>query len=646
MTVAAARVLRDGTHVLRRHRPAGTAANLARRLARPRPRARLRVRRDRRQARPPAAVDRRRHPRRDRRRRRRACPRCSTTGCSRAASTSASSAPPRSTASATSTPPSSATTTHPKVRLPGAGGAPEIAANCGEVIVILRQSPARVRRAASTSSRPSATATGRGHRQRLGLRGDGPTKIITDLGILEPDPRPASSASPRCTRASPSSRPRRPPAGTCRSPTSSRPCPRPPPRSSTRCAPSRRKHRTRMTLPTPTSSTPSAPRSAATAARSPGIRPDDLAAHVVRPIVDRSRRRPGPDRRRLLRRRQRRGRGQPRRRPHGRPARRPADDRPRGHRQPPLRLGPGGGDRREPRASRPATLAVHRRRRRVDEPRALGAAEARARASRPATSSCGRRRSAGAWSTRRCRSSGRSRWASPPRTSPTATRSRREAQDAFALKSHQRAHAAWEAGFYDDQVIPYPDAELERDEGIRADTSLEKLAKLQPAFRKDGTVTAGNASPLNDGAGALLIGDEAAADRLGREPLARIAGRGAHGVDPDIFGIAPVEAANKALERAGIGWDDLSRRAQRGVRLPVAGLPAPTGRSSTPRTSTRTAARSPSATRSGAPARASSGRWRTRCAGGAGATAWPPSASASARGWPSCWRRRRREIHG
>ena len=134
----------------------------------------------------------------------------------------------------------------------------------------------------------------------------------------------------------------------------------------------------------------------------------------------------------------------------------------------------------------------------------------------------------------------------------------REAQDAFALKSHQRAHAAWEAGFYDDHVVPLPDSELTRDEGIRPDTSLEKLAKLKPAFRKDGTVTAGNASPLNDGAAAVLIGDQAAADRLGREPLARIAGRAVHAVDPDVFGIGPVEAANKALKRAGISWGDLS----------------------------------------------------------------------------------------
>ena len=133
----------------------------------------------------------------------------------------------------------------------------------------------------------------------------------------------------------------------------------------------------------------------------------------------------------------------------------------------------------------------------------------------------------------------------------------REQQDAFAIKSHQRAHAAWEAGFYDDHVIAVPDTELTRDEGIRPDTSMEKLAKLKPAFRKEGTVTAGNASPLNDGAAAALIGDAAAAEKLGREPLARIVSRAVHAVDPDIFGIAPVEAANKALARAGLTWADI-----------------------------------------------------------------------------------------
>ena len=134
----------------------------------------------------------------------------------------------------------------------------------------------------------------------------------------------------------------------------------------------------------------------------------------------------------------------------------------------------------------------------------------------------------------------------------------REAQDEFALRSHRNAARAWDDGFYSEWVVPVPDTELERDEGIRSDTSMEKLAKLKPAFKKGGTVTPGNSSPLSDGAGAALIADEATASALGREPLARIAGRGVHGVDPDIFGIAPVEAANKALERAGIGWDDIS----------------------------------------------------------------------------------------
>ncbi len=135
----------------------------------------------------------------------------------------------------------------------------------------------------------------------------------------------------------------------------------------------------------------------------------------------------------------------------------------------------------------------------------------------------------------------------------------REAQDEFALRSHRRAVAAWEGGFYGEWVIPVPDTELERDENMRPDTTLEKLAKLKPAFVPDGgTVTAGNSSPLNDGAGAVLLADEAGAAAAGREPIARIASRGAAAVDPDVFGIAPVEAANRALRRAGITWDDVS----------------------------------------------------------------------------------------
>ena len=134
----------------------------------------------------------------------------------------------------------------------------------------------------------------------------------------------------------------------------------------------------------------------------------------------------------------------------------------------------------------------------------------------------------------------------------------REAQDEFALRSHRNTAAAWDSGFYDGWVVPVPDAELVRDEGTRPDTSLEKLGRLKPAFAEDGTVTAGNSSPLNDGAGGMLITSEEGARKVGREPLARIVSRGTAAVDPDVFGIAPVEAVNTALRRAGIGWDDVA----------------------------------------------------------------------------------------
>ncbi|MCP2254565.1 acetyl-CoA acetyltransferases [Prauserella aidingensis] len=134
----------------------------------------------------------------------------------------------------------------------------------------------------------------------------------------------------------------------------------------------------------------------------------------------------------------------------------------------------------------------------------------------------------------------------------------REAQDEFAVRSHVNAAKAWDNGFYDTHVVPVPGTEPTRDEGIRPDSTVDKLAKLKPAFRADGTITAGNASPLNDGASALLLGDGAGADRVGATPLARIAGRGAAGVDPDVFGIGPVRAAEIALQRAGIGWGDLA----------------------------------------------------------------------------------------
>ena len=131
----------------------------------------------------------------------------------------------------------------------------------------------------------------------------------------------------------------------------------------------------------------------------------------------------------------------------------------------------------------------------------------------------------------------------------------REEQDEFALESHQKAAKAWDTGVYDGEVIPVAGVDLNRDEGIRADASLETLAALKPAFRVNGTVTAGNSSPLNDGAGAMIIGSENAP--VGTEPLARIVSRGLAAVDPDIFGIAPVEAANRALAKAGKSWADV-----------------------------------------------------------------------------------------
>jgi acetyl-CoA acetyltransferase family protein len=139
----------------------------------------------------------------------------------------------------------------------------------------------------------------------------------------------------------------------------------------------------------------------------------------------------------------------------------------------------------------------------------------------------------------------------------------RERQDEFALRSHRLAHEAWEAGRYDDLVVTYtgPGAGQEplvRDEPIRPGGTPEKLAALKPSFRPDGTITAANASPLTDGASAALLGSEAAAELTGLEPLARVVGRAAVANEPQYFGYAPVEAANRALERSGITWDDVA----------------------------------------------------------------------------------------
>jgi acetyl-CoA acetyltransferase family protein len=133
----------------------------------------------------------------------------------------------------------------------------------------------------------------------------------------------------------------------------------------------------------------------------------------------------------------------------------------------------------------------------------------------------------------------------------------RERQDRFAAGSHQRADAAWTGGFYDDLTVQVPGTDLVRDEGVRPGSTVEKLATLQPVFRPDGTITAGNASPLTDGASAVLLGSGEAAAQIGLDPVARIAGRGAAALQPQMFGYAPVQAAEIALRRAGIGWGDV-----------------------------------------------------------------------------------------
>ncbi len=134
----------------------------------------------------------------------------------------------------------------------------------------------------------------------------------------------------------------------------------------------------------------------------------------------------------------------------------------------------------------------------------------------------------------------------------------REAQDAFALRSHQRAVAAAESGVLAEEIVPIEapsgreTAVVDADEGPRPDASAEKLAKLKPVFREGGTVTAGNASTLNDGAACTLIASEAAAAAIGVEPLARVVATGVAGVDPAYMGIGPVEAIPKALANAGL----------------------------------------------------------------------------------------------
>jgi acetyl-CoA acyltransferase len=130
----------------------------------------------------------------------------------------------------------------------------------------------------------------------------------------------------------------------------------------------------------------------------------------------------------------------------------------------------------------------------------------------------------------------------------------RDDQDDFAARSHSLATAAWASGTFENQIAIPAGSKLTRDESIRDETTPETLGNLKPAFRPDGSVTAGNSSPLSDGAAALLIAGENSG--LG-SPIARIVSRAVAGNDPNIFGIAPVEAANRALERAGLTWKDI-----------------------------------------------------------------------------------------
>jgi 3-oxoadipyl-CoA thiolase len=139
----------------------------------------------------------------------------------------------------------------------------------------------------------------------------------------------------------------------------------------------------------------------------------------------------------------------------------------------------------------------------------------------------------------------------------------RNVQDAFALRSHQRAVAAAEAGRLAEEIVPIEaprgreTVTVEADEGPRSDAATEKLASLRPVFREGGTVTAGNASTLNDGAACTLIASEAGAERLGAKPLARIVSFGVAGVDPAYMGIGPVEAVPRALAAAGLDLDQI-----------------------------------------------------------------------------------------
>jgi acetyl-CoA C-acetyltransferase len=136
----------------------------------------------------------------------------------------------------------------------------------------------------------------------------------------------------------------------------------------------------------------------------------------------------------------------------------------------------------------------------------------------------------------------------------------RDEQDRFALRSQQRAVAAQDSGFFAREIIPVPlpgGGEMTSDDGPRRQTSLEKLASLAPVFREDGSVTAGNSCPLNDGAAAVVVMSDTKAKALGITPLARIVSTGLSSLNPEIMGLGPIEASRQALARAGMAIDDV-----------------------------------------------------------------------------------------
>ena len=220
----------------------------------------------------------------------------------------------------------------------------------------------------------------------------------------------------------------------------------------------------------------------------------------------------------------------------------------------------------------------------------------------------------------------------------------REEQDAFAADSQTKAAAAIEAGRFDDEIVPVTVPQrrgdpvvARRDEHPRPGTTAEALAQLRPVFARDGTVTAGNSSGINDGAAALLVVEAETARAHGLEPMAAIRGAAVAGVEPHRMGIGPVPATSAAWHASGSPhatstWSNSTKPS------PRRRSPASANSGWTPGASTSTAARLRSATRWAAPARASWPRWCTKWRAATRGSAWPRCASGWVRGSRPWWR--------